>query len=454
MPANKTIVAVSTPSGRGALALLRLSGPDAFSITAKCLKEKTLFKTAEVRYIGLYTIIDPFRLKTIDQVTIIKYSAPRSYTGENMVEIIGHGGKFIVHELLKALKTAGAKGAERGEFTRRALVNGKIDLLKAEAIQGIIESENQTGLACARKFYSGESLSVFSRWREELMGLLEGIEAWIEFEEEEGAKDRAAGKEKLDRFIRILGEDLQRRERIKIIDDGLKVVIAGPANAGKSTLFNRLLGFDRTIVHNTPGTTRDMVSEHVMIGDNEVQLIDSAGFREAENEVEKKGIERSREAIRGASIVLWVTAADEKLVQTELEEIEKKRGSPMLCIINKIDKGDRTEKEREFNRAGIQNIAISLLKQNQIEGIESALKVMVEKIKEEIQVPDFILNDRHEEIVRSLLEALKGANKAWDQAEIAAMHLKGAIGYFDEFFGKSAPETIMDKIFEKFCIGK
>jgi len=344
MPANKTIVAVSTPSGRGALALLRLSGPEAFSITAKCLKEKALFKTAEMRYIGLYTIIDPFHLKTIDQVTIIKYSAPRSYTGENMVEIIGHGGKFIVHELLKALKTAGAKGAEKGEFTRRALVNGKIDLLKAEAIQGIIESESQTGLACARKLYSGESLSAFSRWREELTGLLEGIEAWIEFEEEEGAKDRAAGKENLDRFIRVLGEDLQRRERIKIIDDGLKVVIAGPANAGKSTLFNRLLGFDRTIVHNTPGTTRDMVSEHVMIGDNEVQLIDSAGFREAENEVEKKGIERSREAIRGASIVLWVTAADEKLVQTELEEIEKKRGSPMLCIINKIDKGDRTEK--------------------------------------------------------------------------------------------------------------
>jgi tRNA modification GTPase len=454
MPANETIVAVSTPSGRGALAILRISGPEACSITAKCLKEIALFEKAEARYVGLYTVINPSSLKTIDQVTIIKYPAPRSYTGENMVEIISHGGKLIVHELLDAFKAAGARGAERGEFTRRALVNGKIDLLKAEAIQGIIESESQVDLACARKLYYGESVLFFSHWREELISLLEGIEAWIEFEEEEGMRDREAGRGKLDRFISVLSEDLQKRERIKIIDGGLKVVIAGPANAGKSTLFNQLLGFDRTIVHSAPGTTRDMISERIMMGDSEILLIDSAGIREAENEIERKGIERSREAILSASIVVWVTAADEKLSETELEEIEKKRGFPMLCIINKVDKSDGTEKKRAFNQAGIQNIAVSLWKQDRIKGIESTLKAMVEKIHDETEVPDIIFNNRHEEIARSLFEEIKEVRNAWDQAEIAAMHLKGAIAYLDEFFGKADPETIMNKIFENFCIGK
>lgn len=453
MPANETIVAVATPSGRGAMALLRLSGSEVFFIVAKCLKEKALFEKAEPRYVGLYTIIDPVCLKTIDQVTMIKYTAPRSYTGENMVEIIGHGGRLVVQEILDALKAAGARGAERGEFTRRALVNGKIDLFKAEAIQGIIESESQADHACAKKLNDGGSLSVFSQWRKELEEILEEVEASIEFEDD-AVGGHSAGKGNLDRLISLLREDLRRRKQIRFLEGGLKVIIAGPANAGKSTLFNRLLGFNRAIVYSTPGTTRDMIVERVMIGDHEVQLIDSAGIRDAGDEIERLGIERSREAINGAAILIWVTAADEKMENKEWEEIRVNIKMPMLCIINKIDKKDGTEKEKAFMKAGIRNIAISLLEKDRIDEIESALKSMVEKIHGETEIPDFILNNRHEEIARKLLQEVKGAGETWDRAEIAAMHLRGAMASLDEFFGKSDPEAIMNKIFENFCIGK
>ncbi len=435
------------------MALLRLSGSEVFFIVAKCLKEKALFEKAEPRYVGLYSVIDPVCLKTIDQVTMIKYTAPRSYTGENMVEIIGHGGRIVVQELLEALKAAGARGAERGEFTRRALVNGKIDLFKAEAIQGIIDSESQADHACAKRLYNGGSQPVFSQWRKELEEILEQVEASIEFEDD-AAGGHSAGRGKLDRLLSLLSEDLRRRKQIRFLEGGLKVIIAGPANAGKSTLFNRLLGFNRAIVHSTPGTTRDMVSERVTMGDYEVQLIDSAGIRDAGDEIERLGIERSREAIGDASILIWVTAADEKMEYGEWLEIKNNRKMPMICIINKIDKGDGTEKKRAFNEAGIRNISISLLGNDRIDEIEMTLKSLVEKIHGETEIPHFILNNRHEEIARNLLQEVKDAGETWDRVEIAAMHLKGAIARLDEFFGKSDPEAIMNKIFENFCIGK
>ncbi len=452
MPAEQkeTIVAVATPSGRGALALLRISGLEAFAITEKCLKEKALFEKARIRNVGLYTAVASENLKIIDQVTIIKYCGPRSYTGEDMVEIICHGGELNVKEILNALKSAGARGAQRGEFTRRALENGKLDILKAEAIHGIIESESQEELAVNRKLYFGESLNVFSKWREGIIALLEEVESRIEFEEEMASKDGNASS--LDRLIEDLNRDLVKRKRIKGKEGVLKIVIGGPANAGKSTLFNRLLGYDRAIVHSSPGTTRDVVGERVSIGKHEVQLIDCAGFRETSDEIEKDGIERSKKEIAGASILVWVTAADELITEEECGSIAG-RLNPTLCIINKIDIAQGNEKKKFIDEAKIQNISISL-RNDPIEKIEKVLKDMVDNMLGGVEVPDCIFNDRHEEIAVRLIEEMREAKASWDRAEIAALHLRGAVSCFEEFFGRSDPEGIMNGIFEKFCIGK
>jgi tRNA modification GTPase len=452
MPAEQkeTIVAVATPSGRGALALLRISGPEAFEIAAKCIREKALFGKAPARYIGLYTAEFPTKNKIIDQVTIIKYCNPGSYTGENMVEIICHGGELIVRELINAFKSAGARGAQRGEFTRRALENGKIDILKAEAIQALIESESEAELEGSRKLYFRESLPDFDKWREEIIGLLEDVEARIEFEDEGNLVEGKGST--LERIIETLNRDLEKRRRIKGRDGVMRVVIGGPANAGKSTLFNRLLGYNRAIVHSSPGTTRDLVGESVTIGEHEVQLIDCAGIRETVDEIEKDGIERSKKAILGASILVWVTAADEKITDEECTILA--RGlKPILCIINKIDIAEGYEKRKFLDKAGIQNISISL-RNDPVEKIEIVLKNMVEGVYGQIEVPDYLFNSRHEEIAMRLVEELEGAKDTWNRPEIGALHLRGAVACFEEFFGRSDTDAIMNGIFEKFCIGK
>jgi tRNA modification GTPase len=450
---SETIVAVATPAGRGALALLRLSGPGVFIVTAKCLQGKVSFEKVAPRTVGLYTAINPASRKILDQVTIIKYGAPRSYTGENMVEIICHGGVLVTGELLDALKSAGARVATGGEFTRRALINGKIDILKAEAIQAIIESESRSALAGAWKIYRGGAFAVLDGWRRELMEILASIEAWIEFDDD-AIMHGSEGRKKIGELAALLEADLDKRKRIKVLEKGVKIVIGGPANAGKSTLFNRLLGCHRAIVHAEPGTTRDLVGENVQIGEHEVRLVDSAGIRVAEDAVEAEGIERSRLAIRGASILLWVSAADEEIGEEELELLEERRGEPLLCVINKTDRGDPGEKKVAFEGVGAENIiAISLKQDDRIATIEKELKGLVDRMQEG-GVPDFIVNRRHEEVASRLIERIRSAREFWDRPEIAALHIKDAISCFEEYFGETDSEELMNTVFEKFCIGK
>lgn len=457
MAEPETIVARATPQGKSALAILRISGPDAFKITARCIKEKNLFKKSPARYIQLYIAKDPINDTPIDQITLIKYCSPRSFTGENMVEIICHGGQLIINEIYAALINAGARSATKGEFTRRALFNGKINLMKAEAIRGLIESNSETELRCAKKLYSGKAPDL-EMWRNEILELLKRIESRIEFEETEIIIDASTeGKKRIEVFLQRLKKDIEKRENIRVIETGMNVVIAGPVNAGKSTLFNKLVGKERTIVHQEPGTTRDIVSEQLWIYGHEIHLFDSAGLRKAENEIEREGIRRSREAMRSAEIIIWVTAADEQLRKEELQElILNEKTHPIICVINKIDVSDGKEKTDAIKKAGIETIAISL-KEERKEKIESLILKIVKKIEDikgEIEIPDMLLNARFEEIGKKLVNETAMALEEWERPEIAVVHLKKGLSYMDEFFGNVNSEEIINNIFRDFCVGK
>lgn len=371
----QTIVATATPQGKSALAVLRVSGSDAFKIFVRCIKEKRLFQKTPPRYVQLYIAKDPTGQRTIDQITAIKYSSPRSFTGEDMVEIICHGSKIIVKEINYAIINAGARPAIGGEFTRRALLNGKINLMKAEAIRGLIESDNEAELLCAQKLYSGSANKFLENWKDKIIEQLSKIEAQIEFEETDNISSFALeGKKKIEYFLLQIKQDLKKREKIRAIKNGLKVVIAGPVNSGKSTLFNKLVGYKRAIVHSEPGTTRDTISERLIIKNNEIQLIDSAGIRKAKNEIEQEGIARSRTAIKKSNVLIWMTAADENFGEDEIQELVSNRGKNLICVINKIDKNSGKEKVIKLNKKAIDTIRISLKENKNIDQLVSKIE--------------------------------------------------------------------------------
>jgi tRNA modification GTPase len=455
MAESITIAAAATPLGKSALAVLRISGADAFEITARCIKEKTLFEKAPPRYVQLYIAKDPSSEKTIDQITAVKYSSPRSFTGENMVEIICHGGQFIIKEIFNAIINAGARSATGGEFTKRALLNGKIDLMKAEGIRGLIESCSDIDLLCAQKLYRGTAHDAIEKLRNELMELLIGIEAQIEFGETDNIVDTGIGeKKKIEYFLLRLKKDIEKREKIHIIENGINIVIAGPVNAGKSTLFNTLVGYNRAIVHSEPGTTRDTVSEHLLFHGNEIQLIDSAGIRNTNNEIEMEGIARTRNAIKKAGILVWVTAADERFSEEEMLELIANKDKKPLCVLNKIDKKNGREKSIKLKKANIETVLVSLKKNINIDQMVSKIEKKIIKIKLQIETPDILLNARHEEIGKLVYKEILLARNEWERPEVAAYHLKNGISFMDELFGKVHSEEIMNKIFKDFCIGK
>lgn len=453
MTASDTIAAIATPQGKSALAIIRISGTKALEIFAQCIQEKKCFYKTPARFVRLYLFKDKKNKKIIDQITAIKYPSPHSFTGENMVEIICHGGTFIVREIMGVLLREGAMSASRGEFTRRALENGKIGLMKAEAINGLIESNRTEDLVCAQKLY-GEQTHPLEQWRKELIEFIAQLEAGIEFEDENFSISGKEGRKKIKNFIEKLHQDIRKRESIRLLKKGMKVVIAGPVNAGKSTLFNLLVGYSRVIVHSEPGTTRDNISEQIQIGGQDFQLIDTAGLRDTVHEIEREGIIRSKIALKEASIIIWVTDVENPLYEEELREIVSKKDKNIICVLNKVDLNNGREKLLALKKASIKTIPVSLKDKINIDKLFSSIERKTKEISKRSELPELLFNERHEEIGKLLENQLRKAMAEWGRPEIVAHHLKKGLVHMEELFGHINAEEIMNTIFEKFCIGK
>ncbi len=446
MNKDETIVALATPNGVGALAILRISGKKAYKVVEKSIKEKEKFKGQNERKVGLFTFIKS--KKVIDQVSIIKYKNPKSYTGEDLVEIIAHGGVFTVKNIIKELQVNGARIAQRGEFSKRAFLNGKIDLIKAESIKGIIESrtEEKYEKAMLSYFNQGKKLR---KWKEKIENEISFIEAEIEFGEEDEVQYR--NERVIKEIQEEIQEEIEREKAIEKSNEGLKIVIAGPSNAGKSSLFNYLLGTDRAIVNKTKGTTRDIISEKIQLNDKEIKLIDTAGIRETECEIEKEGIRKTKNILKECSFVIWITDSSEKLEISEKTTIEELQRKEKIILFNKCEKNKNSGKENYYRNVKGKKITISVEKKI---NLDIVIKTIEKAIKNKNDSSEILINERQIQMAERCNENIKKAITNWSQKEIASYYLKHSLEKFEELFGVADNEEIINKIFDEFCIGK
>jgi tRNA modification GTPase len=472
------IAALATPPGRSALAIIRITGDGAHEAFANIIIEKEKFTKSSPRKIELYTVINKYHnnsidtAEIIDEITAIKYTAPQSFTGENMIEIFCHGGTIIPRKILDKLFASGAHPAAKGEFARRAWVNGKMNLLKAESIISLIDSQTEKHLVSAQLAYQGKQLKSLESLKHRIINILSDIESRIEFAEDDDVAESQStliheNKRQLESIIQDLQKDLHRSNRIKTLDDGVIIAIAGPPNAGKSSLFNEILGYDRSIVHDKPGTTRDAVSEKIIFDGVTVKLFDCAGIRDTADTVEQRGIERTMSAIKDAHFVLWVTSAEAALGDDERDGILRKcgvwseecmdsgnDGQKMLVIINKIDICSSTEKTQFCRDYSLTYIETSLTQNINNQELFELIKSAIHSISESTPAPEFILNDRHRRIISSVISSLQSCAANFDQEEISAHYLRTSLNSLAEFLGHITGDEVLNEIFDKFCIGK
>ncbi|NLW30362.1 MAG: tRNA uridine-5-carboxymethylaminomethyl(34) synthesis GTPase MnmE [Fibrobacter sp.] len=452
MEERETIVALATPPGVSALAVIRISGKQAKQIVKKSIKEKEKFEKEKERILGIYGIIDE-KGEEIDKVTTIKYLAPKSYTGEEMVEIICHGGIFTINRIVEEIIKNGARCAEKGEFTKRAFLNKKIDIIEAEAINCLINSRNEKESRNALKKINGEHKKVIEKWKNEIIKIIAEVETEIEFGEEIEIENEKEQLKNLEEIEREIDKEIKKRERNQRIEDGIEIIIAGPVNAGKSTLFNKILGFERSITSKHEGTTRDTVSENVIFYGKQIKITDTAGIRKTNNEIEIEGIKRTKKEIEKGNIVIWVTSADEKMSDEERRELININRK--IVVINKSDK-EIKEKEKEADIGKIQNeyVKISLKEEKSEDVVIKKIKEEIEKILEQYEFTDVVQTKRQDLIIREIKSEIGKVKKHWETKEIASISLNKIIEYFEECLGKIDKEEIYNKVFETFCIGK
>jgi tRNA modification GTPase len=432
------IAALATPVGKSALAIIRVSGKESHKIVGKSIKEADKFISASFNSIQRYNFIK--NKMFIDDITAIKYRNPKSYTGEDMVEIFSHGNKIIIHEILCELKNNGARLAGKGEFTRRAFLNGKMDLIKAESIHQTIDSSNVIQKRICNNIVEKKYETIINSWRKDIQKVLVEIETEIEFSEDISIE--AESSEIIELIIKKIEYEKKIWENIRVFNKPQKIIIAGPANAGKSSLFNMIVGYNRAIVTEIPGTTRDTISETIIIDNNEIELIDSAGIRETNDKIEIEGINRTLKEIEDATIVLWINSIDQERVEPDERVAEK-----IIKVNNKID--INIEKCSQY----IDEINISIEKSINIDKVYEAIKEKIKKINQ-VEIPSMIANERHYQITETILNHLKDVLEYWKEKEKASYFLYKVLEEFEELLGKRDREEIYNSIFEKFCIGK
>lgn len=433
---GKTIAAIATPYGRAALGILRISGSEAFEITQNSLLVLPEIKKIPDRSASLCTIkINNFR----DNVIIIKYPAPRSYTGENMVEISLHGNPVLLECVLEKLIQAGARLAKPGEFTMRAVLNGKLDLMSAESIANTISAQTKMCLSSVKR--ATQFSSEFEQMANNIEEIFVHLSAIIDFPEEEIPQaDICLWKNLTGKTKSFLRDFYNKSRASKILSDGITISIAGETNAGKSTLFNKLVGMEKAIVSPHPGTTRDIIEATVELRGIPVRLLDTAGIREPESVVEQEGIKRAQMALSSSDIVVWLIDAT--------KPVEQDIPPDALQVVNKCDRGILTENINKFPDA----IKISALTGDGVDKLES---IIIEKLGE-IPSDSVIASSRIRELVKTALDSLDEFEKAIDETlfDIAHNSLKSARDNLWKILGRGESPDVLDEIFSRFCVGK
>jgi tRNA modification GTPase len=448
---DDTIVAVATPPGRGAIGVVRLSGPRAHQI----LQQVTPGGTAAPRVarVSRVLVVDAAGRETQDDAVSLRFEAPHSYTGEDVAEISAHGNPLLLEGIVRAAMRAGARLAEPGEFTLRAFLNGKRDLPQAEAVADLIDAATPAQARAAADQLHGTLTARIAAIDTALFDLLARLEASLDFPDEGyHFVDPDAVAEALAGVLRRIDELLADAARGRMLREGASVVIAGRPNVGKSSLFNALLGADRAIVTEVPGTTRDLVAERVDVGGLPITLVDTAGARPTVDPIEREGVARSVQARAASSLVLVVLDRSEPLTDDDRRVLADTRERPRLVVQNKSDRGDRCG----TIDGAVPAVAVSAQTGEGLGALRHAI-VHALTASDPLRDTPAITNVRHV----ALLEEARGAIARGREAAVAkaseefiAADLQQARARRDELVGKRTSEDVLRHIFERFCIGK
>lgn len=456
-----TIAAISTAPGIGGIGIVRMSGENCFDILNKIFKAK---REENIENIKGYTIkygkiINPRDNKIVDEVLVSYFKAPNSYTTENVCEINSHGGIIVVRKILELCLENGARLAEAGEFTKRAFLNGRIDLSQVEAVIDIINAKTEKESKASINQLEGNLSKEIKKVKENILNVLTDIEASIDYPEydiEEVSNNRAL--EMLEKVQRQL-EDLEGSfENGKILKEGIKVAIIGKPNSGKSSLLNAILREERAIVTDIEGTTRDTIEEYVSINGIPFKFVDTAGIRKADNRVEEIGIEKSKKVAKESDLIIAMFDNSKELSKEDKEILEFIKDKRAIVLLNKCDLQDRKlQKEKEVIEAGKKTIKISLLSESNLSDLYKELDIMFNLNQITADNGVLITNVRHKNLIQNAIEHTKEAKKSLNSGmpiDIISINIKEILEDLSEITGENVSEDIIKEIFSKFCLGK
>ncbi len=452
-----TIAAISTAQGVGGIGVVRISGPDSIEIADKIFMPfigRTKLESLKGYTAKYGTVSDGEEI--IDEAVALVFRAPHSYTGEDVVELSCHGGLYLIRRLLRAVLAAGAVLAEPGEFTKRAFLNGKMNLSQAEAVMDLISAKSQQANQIAFSVKEGRISQKTDEIKTELIDIVAQLSVWADYPEEDIPQiNEETLKTSLEEAESKLFKMIENYGACKAIKEGVKTVIVGEPNVGKSTLMNLLSGQQKSIVTNIPGTTRDIIEETVMLGDVPLLLMDTAGIRETRDIIEKIGVDKAKNSINDSDIVLLIMDASTPLSAQNTKLLQLVPKNKTIVIINKVDLGMKVT-IKELSAVTSHIVELSAVNGTGIEKLQEKMYDIIGLSKLDPSA-EMASNERQLDVLKKALDLIKQAKKelqAGITLDALTVLLQEAIQFFLEFTGERASEAVIDRVFSKFCVGK
>lgn len=452
MPASDTIVALSTPAGESAIAVIRLSGCACPELGQAILGRQNGLKARHAHF-GIYMDI---KGKRVDDCVVTLYEEGKSFTGEAMLEIAPHGNPLIVQKIMEDLMARGCRPAEPGEFTRTAFMNGKMDLSQAEAVSDLIRARSDKSIEVAQRQLHGSVGRKMSELTDRLLSVMAHLEAYIDFPEEDLPDENQSGPAMdLRKLINEINELIETQHYSALLHEGIKTLIVGEPNVGKSSLINALTGSDRSIVSDIPGTTRDYVSAFLMIGPWRIEILDTAGLHEAGDVIEQLGINHTIEQAETADFFLLMLDSSGDSPTLPVELLDRMTAENTIVVENKIDLAGSVSHEAFM--PSFKHARVSLLERDGISELRQQWQASIEAGLKQPNADGVVVNARHAAALgdaRDALELAADKLKDFELSELVAADLRDAVEFIGRVVGKVDNERMLDSLFKQFCIGK
>ena len=455
----ETISSISTPVGEGAIAIVRLSGEDAIEIADRLYKGAKKLSDTDSHTINYGHIVDPKSGETVEEVMVALLRAPKTYTREDIVEINCHGGIHTVNRVLQLTLNNGARMAEPGEFTKRAFLNGRVDLSQAEAVMDFIRAKTNEASKVANQQVQGRLKTYIESLRQSILNILAQVEVNIDYPEYDDVEEATTAlllteaKSVLQDIEALLKSSTEGR----ILREGLSTVIVGKPNVGKSSLLNYLIQDNKAIVTDVAGTTRDILEEYVNVNGIPLKLVDTAGIRETDDIVEKIGVERSREALKGAELILYVMNNNDELTPEDIELLNSADDKKVIGIVNKLDLDNKLDIKYLEEHFKIPLIKTSIINDQGVDALENEIQKMFFDGSMSSTDSTYVSNNRHINLLEQAKTSIEDAISSAEMdvpVDIVQIDLIKTWELLGEVIGEDVSEQLIDKLFSQFCLGK